>query len=176
MDFIDFSDYQVAARSTAIYPKIGNNFPYVALGLVDETLEFLEKMTNGSDDTEKLKELGDVSWYISNCYSELGLPMGKAPTYPVVYNYGNECTTLDHILINCGKVAGLAKKAIRDDDGLVTEERSQKIKTLLEFIKNDWVEIVVAMGGYPEEVLQGNLDKLQSRKDRGVLTGSGDNR
>lgn len=80
-----FSDYQIQARSTAVYPNIGNNFIYPTLGLCGESGEIAEKVKkiirddsgNISDEKRELlkKELGDVLWYISNLASELGLSL-----------------------------------------------------------------------------------------------------
>ena len=109
---MDLNDYQNKARSTAIYPNIGDNAIYPTLGLVGEAGEVAEKMkkvirdNNGVlTETKKMevaKELGDVLWYIANLSSELGFDLAT--------------------------------------------------------------------------IAQMNIDKLNSRKERNVLTGSGDNR
>tara|TARA_Y100000589_G_scaffold241403_1_gene228932 strand:+ start:62 stop:391 length:330 start_codon:yes stop_codon:yes gene_type:complete len=78
---MNFDNYQIEARKTAIYPNKGKNFIYPTLGLVGETGEVAEKIKkilrdkNGTFDNEsKLaikKELGDVLWYLSNLCDEL---------------------------------------------------------------------------------------------------------
>ena len=78
---MDFDNYQIEARKTALYPNKGNNFIYPTLGLVGESGEVAEKIKkilrdkNGKIDNEtKLalkKELGDVLWYLSNICDEL---------------------------------------------------------------------------------------------------------
>jgi NTP pyrophosphatase (non-canonical NTP hydrolase) len=107
-----FREYQEKASQTAIYPNIGENFIYPALGLVGEAGEIANKVKKvirdhnyelNEDIAKDLgKEVGDVLWYIAALCSELGIEMNK-----------------------------------------VAEE---------------------------------NIDKLFSRKDRGQLKGSGDNR
>lgn len=82
---MDFKEYQLSARSTAIYPNIGNNFIYPTLGLCGESGEVAEKVKkiirddNGiiSEEKKELlkKELGDILWYISNLASELKLSL-----------------------------------------------------------------------------------------------------
>lgn len=82
---MDFKEYQTLARSTAIYPNIGNNFIYPTLGLCGESGEVAEKIKkimrdDGSIVSEEKKELlkkeiGDACWYISNLASELGLDL-----------------------------------------------------------------------------------------------------
>ncbi len=83
---LTFEDYQKESRKTAIYPDIGSNFIYPALGLAGETGEVLEKIKkiirdrDGKIDEEvreKLaKEIGDVLWYLAQLCTELGLNMG----------------------------------------------------------------------------------------------------
>ena len=82
---MDFDNYQIEARKTAIYPNKDKNFIYPTLGLVGESGEVAEKIKkilrdkNGKFDYEsKLslkKELGDVLWYLSNLCDELGLSL-----------------------------------------------------------------------------------------------------
>ena len=83
---MDFDNYQIEARKTAIYPNKDENFIYPTLGLVGESGEVAEKVKkvlrdkNGNfDDESKLaikKELGDVLWYLSNLCDELDFSLG----------------------------------------------------------------------------------------------------
>ena len=78
---MDFDNYQIQARKTAIYPNKNKNFIYPTLGLVGESGEVAEKIKkilrdkNGIFDNESKialkKELGDVLWYLSNLCNEL---------------------------------------------------------------------------------------------------------
>ncbi|MBN1220037.1 MAG: nucleoside triphosphate pyrophosphohydrolase family protein [Anaerolineae bacterium] len=80
-----FSEYQIAARKTAIYPHRGRNLAYPALGLAGESGEVAEKVKkvirdkNGVVDPETRealkKELGDVFWYVAALCDEVGLDM-----------------------------------------------------------------------------------------------------
>lgn len=82
---MNFEEYQIEARKTAIYPNINNNLYYPTLGLCGESGEVAEKIkkifrdSNGSVSQEKReelkKELGDVLWYLSNLSSELNLSL-----------------------------------------------------------------------------------------------------
>ena len=82
---MDFDNYQIEARKTAIYPNKDKNFIYPTLGLVGESGEVAEKIKkvlrdkNGNfDDKSKLslkKELGDVLWYLSNLCDELNFSL-----------------------------------------------------------------------------------------------------
>lgn len=75
-----------------------------------------------------------------------------------------------------GEVAEHAKKAIRDDGGEVTPERREAMAKEL----GDVLWYVAQIAGELEleldDIAQANLDKLLSRQQRGVLSGSGDDR
>ncbi len=83
---LNFSDYQLGAAKTAIYPGRGEgNWIYPALGLAGETGEICEKIKKAlRDDSGKMtderkaalrKEIGDVLWYIATLCTELDLEL-----------------------------------------------------------------------------------------------------
>ena len=81
MTLLRFNEYQEKAAVTAVYPDIGNNFIYTAIGLFGETGEVANKLNkiirdhdgDVSDESrlDLMNELGDVLWYLSSCASEL---------------------------------------------------------------------------------------------------------
>lgn len=75
-----------------------------------------------------------------------------------------------------GEVAEKFKKLIRDKQGVISEDDRQEILKELGDIL--WYINAVShlLGSDLEEVAQKNLDKVLSRKARGVQQGSGDNR
>ncbi len=79
-------------------------------------------------------------------------------------------------LCEAGEVQNQLKKAIRDDNGVVTEERraavAKELGDLLWYVAMTCEELGLEL----EDVAQGNVTKLFSRKERGVIKGSGDNR
>lgn len=75
-----------------------------------------------------------------------------------------------------GEIAEKVKKIIRDKNAVVTEEdKAELAKEVGDVL---WYLAVFAhhLDISLETIAQQNLDKLQSRKKRGVLQGSGDNR
>jgi len=75
-----------------------------------------------------------------------------------------------------GEVQGKVKKVIRDDDGVLSiEKRDQIAKELGDVL---WYLAAVAdeIGVPLETIANANYKKLTSRKERGVLKGSGDER
>jgi NTP pyrophosphatase (non-canonical NTP hydrolase) len=75
-----------------------------------------------------------------------------------------------------GEVAEHAKKAIRDDGGTVTDERRQAMARELGDVLWYVSQLATELGLELEEIATENLEKLSSRKRRGVLSGSGDDR
>lgn len=82
---IDFEEYQVQSRRTAVYPDAGKNIVFPVLGLAGETGEVAEKikklwktsvLSPSADDRKALaKELGDVLWYLAQLATELRLSL-----------------------------------------------------------------------------------------------------
>lgn len=82
---MNFNQYQALASETALYPNIGNNPYYPALGLCGEAGEVAEKIKkvmrdeNGEFSPEKtaeiMKEIGDVLWYLSALCQELDIDL-----------------------------------------------------------------------------------------------------
>ena len=75
-----------------------------------------------------------------------------------------------------GEVCEKIKKMIRDSGGVISPEVRAAIAK--ELGDQCWYQSMLAteLGIDMDEVLRENLAKLKSRKDRGVLGGSGDNR
>jgi NTP pyrophosphatase (non-canonical NTP hydrolase) len=75
-----------------------------------------------------------------------------------------------------GEVAEKMKKVLRDNDGIISEEKREEITKelgdVLWYIANLSKELNVSL----EDVAQKNIEKLQSRQQRNELHGSGDNR
>ena len=84
---MDMSDYQAGARATAVYPGVGENLAYPALGLCGEAGEVAENVKKTiRDDGGVLREerraalaaeLGDVLWYVAQVATEAGLDLGE---------------------------------------------------------------------------------------------------
>lgn len=75
-----------------------------------------------------------------------------------------------------GEVVEKWKKIVAYKDGVVTKEDLTELKKELGDVI--WYIAVLAnsLGLTFEEVMQANVDKLASRKKRGVIKGAGDNR
>lgn len=86
---MNFNEYQIEARKTAIYPNMNMShslaLAYLGLGLTGEAGECAEKIKKLIRDkdgviTEEFKdnlilEISDIMWYMSNLCSELNIPL-----------------------------------------------------------------------------------------------------
>jgi len=106
-----------------------------------------------------------------NEYQELAL---KTAIYP---NIGSNIIypTLG-LAGEAGEVSELIKKMIRDENGHMSPERKEKLKKELGDVL--WYISITAYeaGLCLDDIAVTNVEKLSSRKDRGALTGSGDER
>ncbi len=91
--------------------------------------------------------------------------MGSNFVYPVLGLVGE-----------AGEVADKLKKVIRDNDGVLTDPVRDAVAKELSDVA--WYLAVLAyeLDYNLDEIFRMNLEKLASRQERGVLTGSGDNR
>ncbi len=80
-----FKEYQKLSRKTAIYPGVGKNFVYPALGLSGESGEVAEivkriirdkkGVVDQNSKAEISRELGDVLWYLTQLATEFGISL-----------------------------------------------------------------------------------------------------
>ena len=75
-----------------------------------------------------------------------------------------------------GEVAEHAKKAIRDDGGMVSQARRAKLKKELGDVLWYIAAICDELGLSMADVAQANIDKLADRQERGAIRGEGDER
>ncbi|MEM0123430.1 MAG: nucleoside triphosphate pyrophosphohydrolase family protein [Conexivisphaerales archaeon] len=71
-----------------------------------------------------------------------------------------------------GEVANKIKKEIRDNEPVNEEEIKSELGDVLWYLS----ELALAYGFNLEEIAKSNIRKLQDRKSRGTLGGSGDHR
>jgi NTP pyrophosphatase (non-canonical NTP hydrolase) len=75
-----------------------------------------------------------------------------------------------------GEVLEKVKKMIRDSDGMFTDESKLAIKKELGDVLWYVANLANDLNLELDDIANTNLEKLLSRKERGVLGGSGDNR
>lgn len=180
---MNFETYQIESRKTAQYPNVGQNFIYPSLGLMGEFGELAEKIKKSMRDdngivTESrrndiIKESGDVLWYIFNLASELGIKIENChPTVIVDTSLEGFIFEIYHYLykviyqIDCMR---LSEKTINEHPiNSIKHNLSTALFIIEVFLRKSNSSL--------EEAMQINIDKLHDRKNRGVISGSGDNR
>jgi NTP pyrophosphatase (non-canonical NTP hydrolase) len=75
-----------------------------------------------------------------------------------------------------GEIAEKVKKLYRDGDGVETPEFLEALKKEISDVLWYVADVCSEYGFQLQEIAEVNLEKLESRKARGVLCGSGDNR
>ena len=75
-----------------------------------------------------------------------------------------------------GELAEKCKKVLRDNHGEITPEKQDEIAKEIGDVLWYVARLCTEFGLNMEMVAQTNLDKLRDRKERGVISGSGDNR
>jgi NTP pyrophosphatase (non-canonical NTP hydrolase) len=183
---MDLNTYTALARETAVYPMTHEQ-EYLALGFVNEACEFYTAFldwidccvaipaTNSPDvlvherieHAHAIDELGDLCWYFAMyCYATDRLTG--------TYFDGSAIAVSDKYLINrIGEFSGAVKKQLRDG---VSDRTSGKIEAMLFYFAAHITWFAGELETTVEDVLLGNLKKLNSRKERNMLHGSGDNR
>jgi NTP pyrophosphatase (non-canonical NTP hydrolase) len=170
-----WNDYQNQAKNTAIYPP-EQGIVYTTLGLIDETIELMN-----ADHHNRLKELGDCFWYLANWCREVGFSFGDIEYSAYEFSsqevYNLQTLAIDDMLKSAGNICGLIKKWLRDEGGMIiSEERLMELEAECVFYTNAAMQLCLLLGSSVNKVMVDNLDKLFSRKKRGKLKGSGDNR
>lgn len=89
---------------------------------------------------------------------------GKNPYYPALG------------LGEAGEVQGKVKKIMRDDGGVITDSKREAIKDELGDVLWYVAVLAIEMDLTLQEIADNNVKKLADRKERGVITGSGDYR
>ena len=105
-----------------------------------------------ADYTMPFVSKGDVATRIDYCYPVMGLAE------------------------EAGEVSGKFAKAVRDNDGVIDDERKEAIVKELGDVCWFVAEICTLLNVSMERVMQENIDKLTSRRERNVIKGEGDNR
>ena len=75
-----------------------------------------------------------------------------------------------------GEIANKVKKIQRDDQGVMSDERREALREELGDVLWYLAQVATEINVDLNEIATNNLKKLFSRKDRGVLHGSGDTR
>src|SRR4030095_13732107 len=183
----NLTDYQHEALKTAIYP-LEREVDYTVFGLLSEVAELGEAYSEGKVSDwgfpslviDKLfSEAGDFYWYTAAVADALNTSLES-----IVVSVNDDLLnftrsrglTILEIVRAAGDIAGVVKKAIRDNDGYLSEAGREKIKTQLGILFLQLEHLATLFGGNGVAIRAKNLNKLADRQARGVLQGSGNTR
>jgi NTP pyrophosphatase (non-canonical NTP hydrolase) len=185
--------YAEAARTTALYPNMGNDLTYPLLGLCGEIGEVCEKMKklirdhNGicdKDYGDKIsKEIGDVLWYVMNFSIEANFNVTENNiTFTELQDKSyRELTDRDKMIdenIHIEYSFELIKNVAYIVNNVNKQEISNKhgVYLTLSSIVHYLAIICESLNLSLQSCAEGNIKKLLDRKSRNVIKGEGDDR
>lgn len=136
------------------------NVEYLSLGLWGEVGELASLVAKSIRDETELdntvvaKELGDIVWFVASS--------------AMFMDAGDDFTTLLHD----AEVSDNARTLVEEAEAVLYATIRTDFLDLFDSIAT----LAHGLGYTLDEVLEMNLAKLQSRRDRGKITGSGDDR
>lgn len=199
---ITIEEYSSRAIQTAQYPNKGKNLIYTVFGLIDEFGEAVEKMehvpTIDINFWDFIDEMGDMLWYFNQTHYEFDQQYKTidsfpdlikrtkcSPSYCLAYDI-NQNLIIKNLIINMSKLAGVMKKAVRDNKGKIQKEKIElfiiNYKESLRWYQI-WIDYInTKNSNYTnltltiETIGAKNITKLEDRAARGVIKGDGDKR
>lgn len=96
--------------------------------------------------------------------------------YSVLVDYGSLAYATLKLNGEAGEVAELIGKALRDDGGVISMERSANLEKEVGDVLWYVAELCTIMGWSLSELASKNLEKLSKRQSEGTLKGSGSDR
>ena len=205
MNTTEFSDYDAFVAETAIFAA-DRGIQYCIIKLCGEVGEFADKLASAPsiysgvtdhffledlDDATRdglILELGDIMWYVTALSQQLGynltLLQAIRPKVTGTLPDGFRVLTLTlRMTASAGFIAERSGKVIRDHNGDGTNvsynnrpDFNKATMMDLSNLHNRLKLLSRLLGSSLESVVAKNIKKLKSRRERGVLNGSGDNR
>lgn len=168
---LEFREYASWTKQTAIYTNKEQALMCCLLGLGGESVELQQHKLYSVDNEDLLKkEYGDIFWYIGQLSYNLGI-VDAIEIYEIIDGFTE---AIEYV----GQIQEQFKKVIRDDNfDFDSSPRKERIIELIsEFLSFLYTEITDVEGYDFIEIIETNKAKLTSRLQRGVISGSGDNR
>lgn len=166
---MNLKEYQKRALTTAQFPR-EQAAAYLTLGLCGEIAELMEMEEDDIDPTPEkiLAENGDVLWYVASLADEYGIELDESYVSALDSTLGESAGMMMH----AGLIANKVKKLIRDGTPIDREFLDLHLTQIIAQVQ----DCVQRYDATLEWVAEENIKKLESRKLRGVIAGSGDKR
>ena len=184
---LTFKEYSEFARLSDMYPRVtgvgGQILPvYPALALMGESGELAEKIAGHRlQQVEYLNEIGDMLWYIDAAARDLGLELDRVSSSLTFGSFARMVNSADddhedivtlRCVSMCSKFSEYIKKAWRDQHIAPVENCRLYLQDALASLH----QVSTCVYSDLESAARANMAKLASRRARGVVSGSGDNR
>lgn len=184
-----FNEYQIKAQKTDIrqhYGQLNRRLVLSSWGLCEETEELLNAylawdiltsdsyLLDGfstSDPSSVIKEAGDCLWYVQSILWELCIGELCVRQWDTISLY-DEISITEAV----AKIQQELKKLYRDDWGYLSIERRERFLSLFSSYLTKLETMLLEVGSSLTEAMELNIEKLYSRKERGVIQGDGDDR
>ena len=203
---ITFKEYQQGALETAQFPTIGHRVVYPVVGLCGEAGELLEQIKKMYRDDDGVmtaerfelikKELGDILWYVVIAAHEFHvagehLLGGYAVLNDFQLGVVTEVVPGETFAVSAYPRLSYALRLMKRaaevgylvDASILAPQRYAVNPTLRDRVAHDLTHVMRLLALIGDDmslpladVAAANLEKLASRKDRGKIGGSGDNR
>lgn len=187
-------EYHQFTKTTAIYPgadviRSPEALEYLTLAFIGEVGEIGDKYkkvirdNNGilSEETKQAlsKEIGDVMYYISQMCNTFDVKLYNLVDVSnldkIEKNEGIYIATYIRVLAKY--VGGLSSNVQQYFVGLTGPRKLEDdVYQDIQNIAYALMQLAIRLDLSIEDIIRENMAKLQSRKDRGVISGSGDNR
>lgn len=188
-----FLEYQKFALETAVYPK-ESGLRYTLLGLLNEIGEVGGKIKKvyrdfNSELNEEVrkgiaKEIGDVFWYLAVCsyeYDNFQLKRWKEKDIDrefatILPNGSYSLDQVSDIYFDLYSWTGENVHFFENDFKVESYQGRSYAGNFFSAVYEKLIQLSRMVGYLPSVVLEDNLTKLKSRKERGKIKGEGDSR
>jgi NTP pyrophosphatase (non-canonical NTP hydrolase) len=158
----------------------------VGLGVADEAAEVVAEIHTALRDGHAMPkdrivdELGDVLWYSARVAELVDITLADAPQPAFSAGYEGwyaRAALIDAcfgLVTTAGAIAGHIKKALRDNNGRMTDVRQARITDQLGGLLAHGALLAKAVDATLRDAVDANITKVRRRLANGTLAGSGD--
>tara|TARA_R110000824_G_scaffold8450_4_gene38498 strand:+ start:2957 stop:3490 length:534 start_codon:yes stop_codon:yes gene_type:complete len=174
------SEYQAKAHNNSLETEInGSKTLYSVVGVIDECGEIAGKIKKlhrdfGGEISDEWsedisKEIGDVLWYIAEIASIKGWNLSEIDEVNCHLEGYCNCKDISDALMQSNKATCLLMSGVQSSNDLETRIAMALLIIYLEKMSN-------FVGKTLMDIMDINIKKVESRRERNVIKGNGDNR
>jgi len=162
--------YQTKADKFSLYKNCNpDTLLYYAAALGGEVGELIDDAEHGFREGV-IDEGGDVLWYMAAVAMMIDVRLSDVIGADS-FKDGPLCIKARDIDIYCGRLLDQVKKVMRDDDGVLTITRKNRIRTYLHDMYACLNAYALMCGNEVEDMAKFNIQKLKEKAASGDVTG-----